>query len=39
MLLADLGLTAPSDNDRARALEAYDEMNVKLEQIAYEALH
>jgi hypothetical protein len=39
MLLADLGLTAPSDNDRAKALEAYDEMNVKLEQVAYEALH
>lgn len=39
MLLADLGLTAPSDNDRARALEAYDQMIVELEAIRDEALH
>jgi hypothetical protein len=39
MLLVDFGLTEPDDNARQRALEAYDEMNVKLEQIAAEALH
>jgi hypothetical protein len=38
-LLGDFGLSEPSDNDREKALAAYDEMNVKLEQIAYEALH
>src|SRR6476659_8535918 len=34
MLLAEVGITEPTDDDRARALQAYDEMNIKMDEIA-----
>jgi len=36
MLLLSAGITEPDDEDRAKALEAYDEMNVRLDEIAAE---
>jgi hypothetical protein len=39
LLLRDVGLTKPTDDDRTRALAAYDQMIVELEAIRDEALH
>ena len=38
LLLRDVGLDAPSDDDRQRALEAYDTLITQLEQIRNEAV-
>jgi len=36
MLLLSAGITEPDDSDREKALEAYDAMNIRLDEIAAE---